>query len=171
MGLGARRRRSTSVRGASTSRAAGDAGSGRSASGLTSVVATILVCALLPVDAPRGERARRLQEWFSFWRADPSIAPDEVHGRAFEAWLRAGYPLLAVTAVLLWLVDEQWPDHASPAPWFAMLFFGLCSGALHLRLSLQVTRRATTSARVVAGWPTELALLVPCTAIAVAIFS
>lgn len=126
---------------------------------LTSLCASVLVVLLIPLDAPRGTRAGRLAEWFSFWSASPQVDPHEIHGRAFAAWLRAGYPLLALTAVVLWQVDERWPGRAEPAYFFAVAIFALLSGALHLWRSLAVETRSGPAARVVAGWPTELGLL------------
>ncbi|QGQ19717.1 hypothetical protein GC089_11375 [Cellulomonas sp. JZ18] len=126
---------------------------------LTSVWASALVVLLAPLEAPRGRRAAWLADWFSFWSADPRLDPHEVHSRAFAAWLRAGYPLLALTAGVLWLVDERWPGRADPRHYLTVALVALLSAALHLGRSLAVGPARAAAARVVAGWPAELVLL------------
>lgn len=117
-----------------------------------------MVVVALPLEAPRGSRATYVSEWLSFWSSRPLLAPDEVHARAFTAWVRLGYPFLALAAVALWLIDEVWPGQVSPTWFFAGVIFGVASGVLHLVRSMSNLPTPTLGARLIAGWPLELAV-------------
>ena len=125
----------------------------------------------LPLEDPRGSRARYLREWLSFWSSRPLLPPDLVHFRAFVAWLRLGYRLLALAAVATWLIDELWSGSGSPAPFFAGVIFGVAPSVLHFVRSMSSLPSPTRLARFIAGWPLEFLMVVLCVMASQAIFS
>lgn len=137
---------------------------------LTSVCASLIVVLLAPFEVERGERVAWRKEWFSFWTTHPSIPPDELHGRAFAAWLRVAYPLIAITAIGMWLFDTRWPGIVTPEPFFTVAIFALSSGVIHFARYMSNIPQVTTSTQVIAGWPTELVLLGIALGISRAIF-
>lgn len=137
---------------------------------LVSIASTLVVFLAAPFDVPHTARAAWRREWISLWTDKPQVAPDLLHGRAFAAWLRVAYPLIAVSAVGMWLIDRWRPGVVTPVPFFAIVFFAVVSGAVHLVRNMMNIPNVSLASQVVAGWPLELVIAAVSTALAIAIF-